>query len=143
MNISAPNRRAGRYFLASLVVVLAGATGCASQQAATAAKTSQLNQTAAQACSGARSIVQQVLQMRTDQITPAQYSQALAFAARLRTLANATRNSAVKERLEYDADAAQTLAAAVRAGDMTAALGAKGVLAGFDRACPMSNPAVP
>lgn len=114
------------------------AGGCARSEAA-GQKPPPARQDASQTCVAAGAIVRQVLAMRTDRLSPADNNKAVGLAAALRRLSDAAEDDAVQERLDYTADAVQTFAAAVQAGDPSAVLGARDVVTGFARTCPVAD----
>jgi hypothetical protein len=114
------------------------ATACMQSQAAPP-RAAPATQDASQTCAAAGVVVRQVLAMRTDTLSAAQYNRAVALAYSLRNLSDAAEDDVLQERLNYTADAAQTLAAAVRAGDASAVQGARDVVKGFGRTCPVTN----
>ena len=120
--------------IAAAAFVLIAAAGCAAPGAASSAKTPPSGQDPAQACTLGRALVAQALSASS-----LASSQPAGIAGQLRGLANAAQDDAVQEQLTYAADAAAALVAALQAGDNTAANGARQVLSGFGRTCPVAN----
>jgi hypothetical protein len=125
--------------LGILLGLMLVASACATSQAATQGPPSS-QQDASQTCVAADAVVQQALAMHTNRLSQLEGSRATAMASTLRRLADAAEDDAVQERLSYTADAIQTLAAAIQAGDPSAVIGAREVVKGFARTCPVADP---
>ena len=124
--------------IAAAVFVLIAAAGCAAPGATPSAKAPPPAQDPAQACTLGRALVAQALSASGPASGPAS-SRPAGIVGQLRALANTAQDDAVQEQLTYAADAAAALAAASQAGDTTAAEGARQVLSGFGRTCPVAN----
>lgn len=124
--------------VAVLVGVMLVSTSCSRSQAALP-KAAPAKQDASQTCSAAGAVVRQVLAMRTDHLSAGDYNRVVALAYSLRNLSDTAEDDVLQERLNYTADATQTLAAAIRAGDSSAVVGARDVVKGFGRTCPVTN----
>jgi hypothetical protein len=131
-----------RYPIRRSVAVLLGvmlvASGCARSQAALP-NAAPAKQDASKTCMVAGAAVRQVLAMRTDHLTSGDYNRAVALASSLRGLSDAAEDDVLQERLNYTADAVQAFAAAIQAGDTSAIEGARDVVKGFGRTCPVTN----
>jgi hypothetical protein len=124
--------------VAVLLAVMLVATGCARSQAALP-KAAPAKQDASQTCAAAGAAVRQALAMRTDRLASGDYNRALALASSMRVLSDGAEDDVLQERLNYTADAVQALAAAIQAGDTSAIQGARDVVKGFGRTCPVTN----
>jgi hypothetical protein len=136
--LEAGRRHPIRRSIAVVLGVLLVATGCARSQAALP-NAAPAKQDASQTCTAAGAAVRQVLAMRTDHLASGDYNRAVTLASSLRVLSDAAEDDVLQERLTYTADAVQAFAAAIQAGDTSAIEGARDVVKGFGRTCPVTN----